>query len=461
MPVVDGVCWVTVADGQGAETVRALPGRRRTLLQLGLAALGVFVLVVVGSAFAASRLAEREAVNDVAHTTNLLATAVVQPALRDSLLTGDPAARAVLDRVVRESVLPNGIVRVKLWAPDGTVVYADESRLVGQRFELGDDQLAALTDPQTRAEVSDLSSSENEFERYGGKLLEVYRPVWTPNGSELLFEVYGDYEPVQQRADGLWRGLAGVLATSLLLLLVLMAPVVLRLLDRLGSAQRQREALLQRAVDASETERRRIAADLHDGPVQDLVGSSLAVSGAAAALRADGRTELADDVGSAAGTVRSSVASLRTLLVELYPARLADAGLAAALGDLTRPLGHHGIRVRLDVDHSAAAALSPERQQVVHRVTREALRNVVKHAGAQTVTVSLGLEPGAFAGRPVVLEVTDDGRGFEPTVGAGGPGHIGTHVMADLAGDAGALLRLATRPGDGTRWRLALPGGSS
>ena len=470
-PHHDPPSWWTLADGAAVPPVRPLPSRRRTLVQLGLAALAVFAVVVVGTSFAASRLAEREAVNDAAHTTNLLALSVVQPALTDALLEGDPAAYADLDRVVRESVLPNGIVRVKLWTPDGAIVYADEARLVGQRFALGAEQRDTLARPQTRAEVSDLDRSENEFERYGGKLLEVYRPVWTPSGAELLFEVYGDYAPVQERAFDLWRGLAGVLASSLLLLLVLMAPIIWRLLDRLGAAQEQREALLRRAVDASDGERRRIAADLHDGPVQDLVGSSLAVSGAAEAARADGREALASTISDAGSTVRSSVASLRSLLVDIYPARLADAGLAAAIADLARPLEGRGVAVEVQADDAAVALLGHAEQQVVHRVTRECLRNVVKHADATRVVVSLtvvgddaaaadqageGGDPGR-RDHPVVLAIDDDGVGFDPSTLPDREGHFGVRVLADLATDVGAVLRVSSSPGGGTRWRLALP----
>jgi two-component system, NarL family, sensor kinase len=461
--------WWTLADGAAATPVRPLPTRRRTLVQLGLAALAVFAVVVVGTSFAASRLAEREAVNDAAHTTNLLAVAVVQPVLTDALLRGDQTAYDSLDRVVRESVLPNGIVRVKLWKPDGTVVYADEPRLVGQRFALGAEQRDTLAHPQTRAEVSDLDRSENEFERYGGKLLEVYRPVWTPSGAELLFEVYGDYAPVQARAFDLWRGLAGVLASSLLLLLVLMAPIIWRLLDRLQSAQHQREALLLRAVDASDGERRRIAADLHDGPVQDLVASSLAVSGAAESARADGRAALAATIAEAGSTVRSSVASLRSLLVDIYPARLADSGLAPAIADLVRPLESRGVAVKVQVDDAAVARLSRAEQQVVHRVTRECLRNVVRHAGATRVVVSLTrgepesagapAQPDVDRDRPVVLAVDDDGVGFDPQSLPSREGPFGVRVLADLATDIGAVLRVSSSPGGGTRWRLALPAG--
>ncbi|WP_345506560.1 sensor histidine kinase [Terrabacter aeriphilus] len=475
---------------------RPLPSRRRTLLQLGLAAAVVIVTVVVGTSFAASRLAEREAVTDAAHTTNLLALAVVQPALEDALLTGDAAAYAAFDRVVRARVLPNGIVRVKLWTPDGTVVYADESRLVGQRFPLGDEQRETLAKPTTRAEVSALDRSENEFERYGGKLLEVYRPVWTPSGSELLFEVYGDYEPVSARAFDLWRGLAGVLTSSLLLLLVLLAPLIWRLLDRLGAAQAQRESLLRRAVDASAGERRRIAADLHDGPVQDLVASSLVVSGAAEAARADGRPALSANIAEAGSTVRASIASLRSLLVDLYPSRLADAGLAAAVSDLARPLAGRGIHVDVSVDEDEAARLGEAAQQVAHRVVREGLRNVVRHADARHVTIRLGrggvddrdhdvgqdfgqdfeqdlgqdvdrVFDDVFDGddhgdhdpaRPVVLVLHDDGVGFDPAAVLPGPeGHFGIRVLADVATDVGAVLRVRSAPGRGTTWLLALP----
>ena len=455
VPVPVALSWVTLVEPTAAAPARPLPRPRRLLLQLALAVLAVFVLVAAGASVAASRLAEREAVNDAAHTANLLALAVVQPAVQDSLLDGDGQAYAALDEVVRRNVLPNGIVRVKLWLPDGTIVYADERRLVGQRFPLGEAQLAVLAEPQTRAEVSDLDRSENEFERYGGKLLEVYRPVWTPNGKELLFEVYGEYGPVQDRASDLWRGLTGLLATSLLLLLVLMAPILWRVLDRLRSAQEHRESLLRRAVDASDLERRRIAADLHDGPVQDLVASSLAVSGVAEAARAEGRAGLAAEASAAAATLRGSVASLRSLLVDIYPDRLGEAGLRAAIADLARPLTARGVAVDIDVDPAGAERLPEEHQLLVYRVTREALRNVAKHAAARQVTVTLGRDA-TESGGPMVLSVDDDGVGFAAAEHAR-EGHLGLRVLTDLARDAGATLRLASAPGQGTHWQLRLP----
>jgi signal transduction histidine kinase len=448
--------WWTLADGVAPPSVPPLPSRRRMLLQLGLAAFAVFALVVVGTSFAASQLAERQVLNDVAHRTNLMAVAVIQPALDDALLRGDREAFDAFDTVVRERVLPNGVKRVKLWKPDGTIVYSDEASLVGKRFEIDDEQRNTLAQPRTQAEVTDLERSENEFERADGKLLEVYRPVWTTSGHELLFEVYGDYKPVQERAFDLWRGLAGVLATSLLFLLVLMVPVIWRLLDRLDAAQHQRESLLHRAVDASARERRRIAADLHDGPVQDLVASSLAVSGAAEAERAAGRTGLATTITDAASTVRASVASLRSLLVDIYPERLADAGLSTTLTDLARPLSGRGVDVDVEVDEAVAARLSEVAQQLTHRVARECLRNVVRHADAGHVSIRLAAND-TDPDHPVILTVEDDGIGFDPDILPRLEGHFGIRVLADLATEVGAVLRVSSFRGRGTTWQLALP----
>ena len=173
-----------------------------------------------------------------AQTTGVLADAVVQPALTPGVVAGDKDAIARLDRVVRDHVLGDSIVRVKFWTVDGRIVYSDESRLIGQSFPLGEDEREVLATPATRAEVSDLDEPENTYERGQGRLLEVYRPVWTSDGEVLLFETYGPYSQVTSRTWDLWRGFAGVTFSSLLILVVLLLPVLWRLLDRLRSAQR-------------------------------------------------------------------------------------------------------------------------------------------------------------------------------------------------------------------------------
>jgi signal transduction histidine kinase len=169
-----------------------------------------------------------------------------------------------------------------------------------------------------RAEVTDLRRPENRFERGRGKLLEAYRQVRTsPSGTPLLFETYSPYDEVARRTSQMWHGFAGLMVSSLLLLAALQMPVLWRLLRRIRTGQQQREALLRRAVDASQDERRRIAGTLHDGAVQDLAASSFALAGALERAEREGTPELARQLRESAATVRGSIAGLRSLLVEI------------------------------------------------------------------------------------------------------------------------------------------------
>lgn len=446
--------WVT-ASGPGTrppghEPVRA--ARVVTKLVAGL----VLVLLLVGflGSFAAQRLAEREAVNDAASTADVLAEAVIEPALTDALVAGDPEQVRLIDAVVRERVLGANVVRVKLWSPNGTVLYADEPQLIGRTFALSAEQAEALSDPKTLAEVSNLEASENEFET-AGRLLEVYRPVWTPGGTELLFEVYAPYEPVLERSGQLWRGFAGVTVSSLLLLVVLMAPILWQLLRRLGMAQRRREQWLEQAVTASDAERRRIAATLHDGPVQELAATSFAASGAAARAESAGSSDLAAELRELATALRGNIRALRSLLVDIYPPSLAGAGLATALADLAESANGRGVTVQLDLEPVEELGLSEADERLVYRVAQECLRNVAAHAAPCTATVRLWREDG-FA----VLDVLDDGPGFDPNLlRAPAEGHFGLRVLADLATDAGATLQVASAPGRGAHWQLLLEPG--
>ncbi len=445
------------------EVVLARAGRRdepdrpvRTwsvVAQVAAAGLVVVALVAVAGLAVSRRLAEAEAVNDAAHVTDLLAVAVVQPALDERLTARDADAIAAMDTVVRERVLGDAIVRVKIWAADGTILYSDEQRLVGNRYPLGDDELAVLRTPATVAEVSDLTKPENAYERGEGRLLEVYRPVWTPGGTEVLFETYSRYGVVTERSGALWRGFAGVTLTSLLLLVVLLLPVLWALLDRLRRGQGQRERLLRRAVEASDAERRRIAATLHDGVVQELAAASFGVAGTADRLAAEGREDLAAPVRVAAATIRAGIQGLRSLLVDIYPPSLRQSGLEGALRDLVGSLARRGTPVRLELPPEGIGELSERTEQVVYRVAQECLRNAVAHAGAQLVGVAVTRRDSA-----VILEVSDDGVGFDLAAQTAAPaqGHFGLRLLVDVAHEAGAELSVATAPGLGCRWRLTV-----
>ncbi len=459
-PTLDGEReWVTVAAATGRAGRATQPLRMsRIYAQLVAAAAVVLIAVAVAGSFASRNVAEREAVNDAAKTTDLLAESVVQPVLEDALLSGDPKAFAALDQTVRTRVLSGDVVRVKVWKPDGTIIYSDESRDVGSTFALGDDEREAITSVTTHAEVSDLTKPENRFEQNRGKLLEVYRPVWTPGGTTLLFETYLPYDTVTARTSAMWRGFAGITLTSLLLLLVLMLPIIWRLLDRVRAAQEQRVALLEHAVDASTDERRRIAATLHDGVVQELAAASFAVSGAAERAESDGHPETAKVVRQAGAAVRGTIGSLRTLLVDIYPPNLSSAGLVAALTDLANMARTRDIDVHLETT-MGRTGLDEDGERLVYRVAQESLRNAIRHAGATRIDIRLELDDA-----DVVLVVADDGRGFDvrATFDVPREGHFGVQVMSDLAARSGAKLEVSSSLGGdtgwtGTAWRLTVP----
>ncbi len=447
--------WVTVSRPAAIDADDGPVHPRRVLAQLALGVLAALLLVGVLGSLAARQLAEREAVNDAASMAGVIAEAVVQPAMTEELMAGDPAAADAFGATLERSLDRETVVRVKLWRPDGYVLWADEPQLVGRTFGLDEGQREALDGPTTVAEVSELDASENQFER-GDRLVEVYRPVWMPDGQTALFEIYVSYDPVASRTGELWRGFAGVTASSLVLFVLIVTPLVLALLKRVRSAEARQVAFLQRAVDASEVERRRIAATLHDGPVQELAATSFTVSGASATAAARGESALARDLDAAATAVRASIRSLRTLLVDLHPPSLSRAGVVAALTDLATSVRADGVVVRLDTDPEAELALTADAQRLVHRVAQECVRNAARHAGPAEVVVSLHRTgPGT-----VELEVLDDGLGFdvEAVLADPEPGHLGTALIADAASVPGATLRVASSLGAGTHWRLDLEG---
>jgi signal transduction histidine kinase len=407
----------------------------------------------VATAVASRRVGEREAISEARTTTLTKAKGLVEPNLTDDLIDGDAQDLAALDEVVRRDVLEGGLLRLKLWTADGLIVYSDEERLVGSRYELGADELEAIGSGRIEAEVSALDRPENRFEReLGEKLLEVYLPVHaTPSGQALLFEAYYTYDAVESSGSQLWRSFAPITLGALIMLELVQIPLAYSLARRLQQRQREREGLLQRALDASEVERRQIASDLHDGVVQDLAGVAYGLS--AAARTADGRPPDAPQLEQSAETVRESVRALRSLIVDLYPPNLREEGLESALRDLTERARERGTPATLTVA-SPLDAVPDAAAGLLYRSAQEGLRNVVAHAEASSVAVEVSIED-----RSALLAVVDDGRGFDDDLVAAREeaGHVGLKALRGLLADAGGSLEVRSSPGGGTTFRVRVP----
>lgn len=415
---------------------------------------GLVALVFVGAftAYASRRVGTEQAIAEAKRVAFVSSAGIVTPLLGDDLLTMDRDALDRIDAAVRSSVLRGSLVRVKIWAEDGTILYSDEPRLIGERFELGDDERAIFTSNEQGAEVSDLSKPENRFET-DSKLLEVYLRTQTPSGTPLLFEAYFRYSGVTEVGRHLWAQFAPITIGALIVLELVQIPLAWSMARRLQASQRERERLLRHALDASDAERRRIASDLHDGVVQELTGVSLS-------LAAQGRSDSVNpqQVLDASSAIRTSIKSLRSLLVEIYPPNLQEEGLQSAIGDLLSGLTARGFETRLEAD-LGEAVVDPETAGLIYRAAQESLRNVVSHSGATHVRVDLHVVADSNQPSSVRLRVDDDGRGFsaETLDERAADGHVGLRALAGLVADLGGDVTVRSAPGEGTRVEVSIP----
>jgi signal transduction histidine kinase len=218
-----------------------------------------------------------------------------------------------------------------------------------------------------------------------------------------------------------------------------------RMAERLGAALDVERRLA--GTDARRAERARIARELHDSISQDLFSMSLLAGGLRKALPPGSalRPEAEAMERAAARTMRE----MQALLLELRPVALEDAGLQPALEELCRAYETRlGVLVPADLDD---VALDPPAEHAVLRVVQEALGNAIKHGAPDVVRVRLTAD-----GDTVVVEVRDDGDGFDPDRVADRHG-MGLALMRERIEELGGRFDLVSRPGAGTTVRAWLP----
>ena len=215
---------------------------------------------------------------------------------------------------------------------------------------------------------------------------------------------------------------------------------------RIGDEQRRR--LLASLVHAEEDERKRIAGDIHDDPMQKIVATNMRLQLLRRQLSDPAHLEVLDKLLS---TVRGSITSLRHLIFELRPHVLDQDGLAPALREYLESLD-------ADFEFSLEQQLQEEPDAdlrvLLYRVAQEALTNIRKHAHAHRVDVLLAEQDGGF-----LVRIADDGVGFTaPGTMQSGRGHLGLSAMRERAEMAGGWCRLLSQPGAGTTVEIWVPG---
>ena len=412
----------------------------------------------------ATRAAERAALEQAESVTQSLAGSVMPGNLREGLLNGRPGAVDKFFRRIRP--FSTGDI-------DSFDVLTTEGRLAFDSSDPGaalDDHVYALSSAQERvlesggtvAEFADPGSSRSD-DRPGSEvgLVKISTRVYATRDSKsrdtglnrgqsvtspALFVAYWDLDDVEQRREDIFGDFRWITLGPLLLLVLLSTVLLALLTGQVRRGGRERERLLQTAIDASHAERRRIARDLHDGVVQDLAGSAFALSGAARDASTPEPTRAV--LASVSDSMRDSLRQMRSLLAEIHPPDLHGQGLQAALDDLVAPAAAAGINASTSV--SGLEDASDAEVALVWRIVQEAVRNAIRHSGASTLAVTVRGDAGGL-----LLEVVDDGVGFDTTAPSP-PDRFGLRGLRSLVRDVGGELDVTSALGEGTSVRMAV-----
>lgn len=317
---------------------------------------------------------------------------------------------------------------VVLVAPDERIVYASPSheRVLGYPLEQIEGGSAFAYQEPATAEAGRMAFRKALRER-------------RPQPGQARFRI--------RRADGGWAILESVGWRPILgddgeVRLVL---AVTRDVTDLVRAEEERRQLLAHLVSSQEEARARIAADIHDDPVQAMVAVGMQLD-----LLAEECSDprVLERVRRLQDSVHRAVTRLRTLLFELTPPSL-EAGLAEALMELA---ARDDAGPQLVVEDRARTELPMEVRTTAFRIVQEALANVRKHAAARTAWVRIEDRDGG-----VRILVEDDGVGITREQLATAPGHLGLRSMRERASLCGGWVEIGPRPEGGTRVEVWLP----
>jgi signal transduction histidine kinase len=366
-----------------------------------------------------------------------------------------PARRRLLDTGVYGGATDRVIARIKVWNHARTIVYSDDPGLVGQTAHEQEDLDEAFRG-ETHAEIVDADYAGQDADYAAllathGELLEVYVPIWfadqpSPAG---VFELYLPWRPVAAQIARDTRVLYLVLAGGLTLLYAALFRIVAHASADLQRQVRHNAHLVRQLIQTSEAERARLAAELHDGPVQGLSALGYELHRIVRRVDPDAQADtsaLLDDVQQQLG---AEVRRLRTVMTELRPAALDEQGLRDHAASFASQTG-----LPCEVDIVFEGRLAPEHETILFRVAQEALANVAKHAKAATTQVVL-----VDRGQGVTLTVADDGIGFAPErmAALAKQGHFGLVGMRERVEMAGGRWSVRSAPGSGTTVTATLP----
>lgn len=217
-----------------------------------------------------------------------------------------------------------------------------------------------------------------------------------------------------------------------------------RLHRQLSARERAHENFAEQVIAAQESERRRLAGDIHDGISQRLVSLTYRLDAAARAVDEGEQASAAEQLEKARDLVDLTLAEARSAISGLRPPVLDDLGLAGGLASLAASTPE------VDLELALEDRRLPEHIEVaLYRIAQEGVQNVVKHSRALVAAVTFAVRDGVAR-----LEVADAGVGFDPAASGDGYGMLS---MAERAELVGGVLTVQSAPGAGTTIAVTVP----
>lgn len=435
-------------DGEFVDLSAGAPASTLNRVVLAVWLVSLAAMIGVGIAHVVIMRAElrdheiQRAVDDVRERVDL----VLEHSVPQELLDGDADAIARFDTTVREHLVRSTTAGLALWTPDGRIVYALDQRFNGQLRTLPTGGRQALDTQQVVAGTA-VHDNDEEAGWAPSSAIEVYAPFVNETGQELVWEVGLRRDTINEQANRLVFIIALLTALGAGVLLTVQGLLARNLVHRHDRERAYRRWLTQRVSEVATVERRQIAADLHDGVVQDLTGIALDLEipdhkALDAPLGGEERSSLAR-------RIRAAVTVLRGQAAELHPSASAHIDEVTTLSDMLRRVPP---TIRTSLDAQKGAVVSPSYRWLVFRVAQESLRNAVAHSRASRIDIALRRSDSG-----TVVTITDDGVGFSPETDPVQPGHMGLSLVSDMAAAAGANLSIRSAPGKGTTIRLEVP----
>ena len=445
-----------------------------------------FAVLVAGMAIIGTWIGhqiESNAVKRAAATAAIYVESILATQLRDYASGGGIGSdtHAALDRVFVEGPLRRKVVRFKLWDPDGRILYSNDHDgsdhgQLGRRFAV-DGLLAAAFAGAVQSRISDLDEPDNASERaHWPELIEVYVPLRTGanGGVTAVAEFYHSMEnlgsEIRAAKQRSWLLVTVATAAMYLLLLGMVRRANTTIVDQQRDLSRQLEQLrttlgenermrgqlreaVARTTALNEQFLHRVAADLHDGPAQEIALALMRLE-ALGEARSGGRViegNTSHDFETIYRALNASLAELRNMASGLGMPKIADLSLADTVRRAVCDFeDKSGTTVQLEVDDALDEAPLAVRI-TVYRLLQESLTNGWLHArgAAQQVRARR-------AGGQALIEVADQGPGFVPQA-AFESGRLGLAFMRERVRLLGGFFEVASDPGSGTRILARLP----